>query len=150
MRKWVSLYVIGTMEGQDPTLMAARIDWHHIKLAESDFKTKLRIYWDKFLTDQKDDCRRAWMSKIGDGEYMAYSRDLAKLRQNTQQNMNDYIDYQRGTEVERHKQNQNHTQAAYLSQKMDYLAARLGEEVSRVLDLQREERYRSNSMASQN
>lgn len=119
------------MQGQDPTLMAARIDWQHIKLPESDFKTKLRIYWDKFLTDNKNHCRQKWMPKVGDDDYKAYSRDLARLLQNSQQKMKDYIDYQRGTEVERHKQNKNDTQAAYLSQKMDYVAARLKQEARR-------------------
>lgn len=124
LRYWLNIYVIGLIEGKDDHLMAARIDWEHIKLAQTPFKNSLRSYWDKFRADNKDLHFKEWSRKAKDDDYNLYLNDLNRLLENTEKKTNDYIKYQK-SELSRYEKNGNWAKVEQLSKIIRKLSGRL-------------------------
>lgn len=77
---WLSIEVVARIRGEDPLLMAARIEFEHDNIADPAFKTQLREAWTRFREVNIEQCERYWRQRtLDDVEGKKYLRDLDRM-----------------------------------------------------------------------
>lgn len=89
---WITLEVIGILHGEDPILMAFRIETEIYNIADRQIRCNVHGQWSEYRATNYEPCLEYWEPVSGeDEEVQPYFRDLDRMLVNKEQKAKDRL-----------------------------------------------------------
>lgn len=89
---WLSLSVLGVLRGEDPILMAFRIEIELYNVLDRQYRNAFHQAWNEYLTANHEPCLEYWeLVSVEDEKVQQYFRDLDQMLVNKEQKAKDNL-----------------------------------------------------------